>query len=119
MRTKMKLIWIETTRHSSVVKEFALKFPEAKARLDGQLQVAPLEEWCTNKRLREAINFSLNKEDEDIMGFHDDPRNMWASENTLLFIEELKAQGLLRYSLVENQPRHGIFKRVLKWIMHT
>jgi hypothetical protein len=113
----MKLIWIDTRRHSAVVKAFVLKHPAAKAELDGIVQVDPLAGWCTKKRLRNAINFFLKTEQEEIIGFHDGPWNIWANESELPLIEELKTQKPLRYSIAETQPRQSIIKQVLKWIM--
>ncbi|WP_056914137.1 hypothetical protein [Pelomonas sp. Root662] len=93
------MISIETTRYSTVVAAFAERYPLAIALLDKRAQARPISQWCTNAKLLGAINFSLRDGKAELLGFHDGPRNMWASADALALVEELAAKHVLRFEL--------------------
>jgi hypothetical protein len=106
------VITIDTTRFSAVVSEFLRRYPNAVAKLDKVPQTAALGEWCTNARLAAAIDFSLVEGSEEILGFHDGPRNMWATDSTLPLVESLAERKLLRFRVARPRVR-GFFSWVL------
>jgi hypothetical protein len=89
---------IDTTRFSTVVAAFVKAHPHAVAYLDKVPQTDSLESWCTNERLKGAIDFSLAEAGVEFLGFHDGPRNMWASDAALAVVEALASEAVLRYS---------------------
>ena len=95
---------IDTTRYSTVIKAFMDRYPEAIARLDKHSQTGPVGQWCTNASLLSAINFSLRLDNTELLGFHDGPRNMWASADTLTLVEELAVRRVLRFQVAVVRP---------------
>ncbi|MDO4769773.1 MAG: hypothetical protein Q4A11_05335 [Brachymonas sp.] len=93
------MIAIHTTRCSAVVAAFVQRYPQAVARLDKQIQTAELSTWCTNRVLRSAIDFTLVHNKVELLGFHDEPRHMWAAMETLALVEELAARKMLRFEV--------------------
>ena len=91
------MIDLKTTRYSTVVAAFVERYPDAEARLDKRRVAGPVASWCTNAALREAVDFSLTLGDDELLGFHDGPRNMWASSEALPLVDELASQRVLRY----------------------
>ena len=92
------MLTIVTTRFSAVVKAFIEQFPTAVVRLDGQTPTDPLDVWCTNQKLKVAINFSLVDNGKEILGFHDGPQNMWASNIATSLVKSLADKKLLRFA---------------------
>ncbi len=95
------MVTIETTRFSTVVAAFVERYPDAVAKLDKRTQTSSVGQWCTNAVLLRAINFSLRRGRNELLGFHDGPRNMWASSETLALVDELAAKRVLRFSVAE------------------
>lgn len=108
-----KIIWLETTRFSKVVKAFLEEYPNAIIKLDKRLVRDPINVWCTNARLKGAIDFALINENEKILSFHDGPWNMWASMTTLSLVESLAIQKILRYHISKTVRRKNIIFRLL------
>ena len=102
---------ISTTRFSQVVQAFVERYPDAVARLDERIQAGPANEWATNAALKGAINFSLTNRSGELLGFHDDPKDMWASTATLPLVEELSAQRILRFTITHEKP--SLLRRIL------
>ena len=102
------MLTIETTRFSAVVKAFVGQFPAAEVKLDGKIQSGPLESWCTNEKLKAAINLSLVNNGNEILGFHDGPRNMWASKDVLPLVTTLAEEKVLRFE--EARYRQGLMQ---------
>jgi hypothetical protein len=108
------MLTIDTTRFSTVVAAFVKSYPAAVAHLDDVAQTDSLEHWCSNERLKSAINFSLTESGVELLGFHDGPRNMWASDSALAVVEALAGEAILRYSRAV--PRnHGMLARLLSF----
>ena len=82
------MIDLKTTRYSTVVAAFVERYPDAEARLDKRRVAGPVASWCTNAALREALDFSLTLGDDELLGFHDGPRNMWASSEALPLVDD-------------------------------
>lgn len=95
------MVTIDTTRFSTVIAAFVERYPDAVAKLDKRKQASSVGQWCTNVALLRAINFSLTRGGVELLGFHDGPRNMWASIETLPLVEELAAQRVLRFKVAE------------------
>ena len=100
----MDLISIDTTRYSAVVSAFAASFPQAVVMLDNKVQTNPVLLWCTNARLHGAVNLSMHDGETELLGFHDGPRNMWASTKALELVEKLAEQKILRFSVSQTKP---------------
>jgi hypothetical protein len=100
----MKLLWLRTTRISAVVLAFLERYPECEIKLDGVKMKKPVSEWCTNRRLKSALEFSLCREGVEILVFHDGPTNLWAHEAYKPFVEELHKRKLLRFSEEQLKP---------------
>jgi len=99
------MLTIETTRYSAVVAAFVERYPSAVPLLDKRHVTAPIDKWCTNANLKSAIDFSLQQESVELLGFHDGPRNMWASADALPLVEELASRSVLRFSVARvRQP---------------
>lgn len=96
-RARIHMLTLETTRFSAVVKAFVEQFPAAEVKLDGKIPSGPLESWCTNKKLKAAINLSLVNNRIEILGFHDGPWNMWASDEALPLVKTLAEKKVLRF----------------------
>ena len=96
MRHKGQLQVIETTRYAEVVRAFAAAFPNAVAQLDRKTPAGGISKWCTNANLKATNNFSLIHNGIEVLGFHDGPQNMWASDETLHLLNELAARKVLR-----------------------
>jgi hypothetical protein len=92
------MLTIDTTRFSMVVAAFVKAYPSAVAYLDKVAQTDSLERWCTNERLKSAIDFSLAEAGVELLGFHDGPRNMWASDSAMPVVVALADQSVLRYT---------------------
>jgi hypothetical protein len=105
------VITIETTRYSAVVRAFVESFPAATAKLNRAPVHAGIDEWCTNSNLQGARDFSLMDGDEEVLGFHDDPKDMWASDKALALVNELAGKKVLRFIVTEPKPR-GLFARI-------
>ncbi len=105
------MLTIDTTRFSTVVAYFVKAYPHAVPYLDKVAQTESLELWCTNERLKSAINFSLAEAGIELLGFHDGPRNMWASDSTLALVEALAGEAVLRYRKALPGNR-GIFAKL-------
>jgi hypothetical protein len=98
------MIDLKTTRYSTVVAAFVERYPDAEARLDKRRVAGPVASWCTNAALREAVDFSLTLGDDELLGFHDGPRNMWASSEALPLVGELASRRVLRYRVSRLSP---------------
>ena len=105
------MVTIETTRYSAVVTAFVAYYPNAVATLDRQPQTGPVTQWCTNASLSRAIDFCLRDGDIELLGFHDGPRNMWASSEVLGLVEELAAKRVLRFKISAPRAR-SLFARL-------
>lgn len=102
----MQIVSIDTTRYSAVVAAFVTRYPDAIAKLDKRTPVGAVSQWCTNKSLRCAIDFSLRQGSIELLGFHDGPSNMWAAVEALDLIEELAAKKMLRFKVsAPRQPQ--------------
>jgi len=110
-RLEKAVITIDTTRYSVVVTAFVHRYPSAIAVLDRKPQSDDVSEWCTNENLQAATDFSLREGEAEFLGFHDGPRNMWASDDTRTLVRELAALHVLRYSNAE-APRQGFLARL-------
>src|SRR5262245_15351545 len=100
----MALASIKTTRYSTVVAAFVDRFPGAVATLDKKVQSGSTSAWCTNAALRSARNFTLRLGDDELLGFHDGPQNMWASTDTLALVQELADSHVLRFTVDPVRP---------------
>ena len=107
------MINIDTTRYSAVVAAFVERYPDATAKLDRRSPVGAVSQWCTNKSLRGAIDFSLCQGSLELLGFHDGPQNMWATDEALGLVEELAARRVLRFDI--QRPRQRL--SVLAWLL--
>jgi hypothetical protein len=112
MRHKRQLQVVETTRYAEVVRAFAVRYPNALAKLDGVPQPGSSSQWCTNAKLKAANDFSLKEGDLEILGFHDGPRNMWAPDEALGLLNELAARKVLRLGRPAVSKRRGFFQWV-------
>jgi len=111
-RLGQTVITIDTTRFSLVVAAFVNRYPTAVALLDRKPQREDVSKWCTNAALQAAIDFSLREGEEELLGFHDGPSNMWASDAALSLVQELAAQHALRFKSVQQEPQ-GFLARLL------
>ena len=102
------MLTINTTRYSAVVAAFVAAYPKAVPVLDRRVQSGAAADWCTNARLTGAVNFSLSESGLELLGFHDGPRNMWASDTALPLVERLAAEKLLRFVVEAPRPRRLI-----------
>jgi hypothetical protein len=98
------VLTITTTRFSLVVQAFAERYPDAVARLNNSIQEGPASGWATNAALRAAANFSLTDDSGELLGFHDNPKDMWASTATMPLVQELSAQRILRFTVTHKAP---------------
>ena len=108
------MVTIETTRYSAVVSAFVAYYPNAVATLNKQPQTGPVTQWCTNASLSRAKDFCLREGDIELLGFHDGPRNMWASSEVLGLVEELAAKRVLRFKLSRRRGP-SLFARLFGW----
>ena len=110
------MITIRTTRTSTVVAAFTSEFPQAVARIDGIVQPAVLTEWCTNERLKKCVDFSLQLDGAELLWFHDDSRDMLASDETIVLVERLASQRVLRYRQGPSGPLPSAWRMLGFWI---
>jgi hypothetical protein len=106
------MITIETTRFSLVVTAFVYRYPTAIVLIDRKPHCDDVSHWCTNAILQAAIEFSLREGEEALLGFHDGPSNMWASDAALFLVQELATQHVLRYTIAQSRPQ-GVLARLL------
>lgn len=107
------MITIETTRYSAVVRAFAESFPNAVIKLNRKVVEENLDDWCTNSRLQAAQDFSLMEGKEEILGFHDNPRDMWAVDKALPLVKDLSNKKVLRFTVSEPSPR-GLLAKIFR-----
>jgi hypothetical protein len=96
----MNWIGIDTTRYSKVVRAFLNRYPHAVVRLDNLETSTSPDEWCTNRKLKSLRDFSLAIGDQVILSFHDHPDELMAAEEQLEFVQELRSQKLIRFSIL-------------------
>lgn len=106
------MLTIETTRYSTVVAAFIDRFPDAQASLNKRRVNGPCSVWATNKALLGAVDLSIRQGSTELLGFHDGPRNMWASDVTVDLVQELASAGVLRYRQARKQGT-SLFRRIL------
>ena len=63
-----------------------------------------LATWCTNNRIRQTHNFQLVQSGKEIFSFHDGPRDILVAYSELSFIQQLRAERLIRYDVVAVAP---------------
>ena len=115
----MSLVSIETKRHSAVARKFFERYPGI-VQINRKVVQEPLDIWCTNQRLYNSIDFSLNHDGLEVLGFHDGPSNMWAHESTLPLVQQLAHERFLRFSPGRAAPRPtGFFHRLLSRVFGT
>jgi len=61
------------------------------------------DDWCTKRNLSTYTDFSLSHNDEEILSFHDDSREFFASIDQLPFVIELASKKMLRYKILKIQ----------------
>lgn len=105
------MLTIETRRYSAVVEAFVERYPSAIPELNKRPVQTATNQWCTNATLKAAIDFSLKNGTVEILGFHDGPNNMWASDDALPLVEELAERKVLRYSVARFRAP-GFFERL-------
>jgi len=105
MPEENRFIWLKTTRYSTVIRAFVERYPDAVVKLNRQLESRSPDEWCTKKILAGLIDFSLSANDNDILSFHDNSREMYVSIDQLPFVKELAAKKMVRYEISKVQKR--------------
>lgn len=110
-----KIIWITTTKYSTLFQRILQTYTEnveivvdGKHYADADLLVL-LTTWCTNKRIKQTHNFQLSQCGRELFGFHDGPAELWAAYTELPFVQQLRAERLIRYEVVEVVPSRSMF----------
>jgi len=99
MNEKDRIIYMRTTRFAAVIRAFLKKYPDAIVKIDHKVETRPIDEWCTKKNLRCRIDFSISSNNEKILSFHDDSRELWAPIHALPFVKELASKRMVRYQI--------------------
>lgn len=108
------MLTINTTRFSAVVGALLDAYPGAVVVIDRTTQSGAPFDWCTNARLTAANNFSLLSNGVEYLGFHDGPRNMWASDSALRLVERLSTEKALRFTQSAPRPAR-LIERLFGW----
>lgn len=109
----MTLLWLRTSRLSAVILAFLEHYPGSEIRLENTPVNEPQGKWCTNRRLKATLDFSLKHDGIELLAFHDGPDNMWVHESTRLFVEQLASQRLLRFSMEHRESKRDLIGRIL------
>ena len=108
----MKLIGIQTTRYSAVMKrilgaygtdvEILIRYQRARPDTFRDADVPQLlENWCTNDRVKKTLQFNLKQNGVELFGFHDHPDNLWADISVLPFVQDMATDKMIRYDVSE------------------
>lgn len=106
---------MRTTKASAVVREFLKRYPDGIVKLDNKLETRQADEWCTNKKLKSLINFSIAYNNKDVLMFHDDSRELWTPIEELPYVKELESKKMVRYEICKKaESMTGILTRLFK-----
>lgn len=122
-----KIIEIETTRHSALFRRILGEYDSGvEIRIDGQSYgdgdiEGLLSDWCTNNRIRRTRDFELVRDGRTLFKFHDGPDELFAAYSQLPFVECLRSERIIRYSIGAYNPGHPsciglLLGRAVEWI---
>lgn len=97
----MKKIGIETHRYSTLVKAVLDCCSNPIVLIDGSIESRNPKEWCTNRKLESIKNFVITQDGQEVISFHDHPRELIAPVESLPLIQKLATQKLLKYQLLK------------------
>ena len=99
----MNMIWIDTTRYSKVVRAFLSHHPDAVVRMNKRVVDSNPDDWCTNRKLKPLRDFSLTSGGQVVLSFHDSPDELFAPEDQLDLVKELKAKKMFRFQVLRQK----------------
>lgn len=106
-----KLISIETTRYSEFLRHLLTEYAEGVTIEIGGRQFASedipklLTEWCTNAEICRTRDFRLLRSSAELFGFHYHPRDLWAAESELSFVQRMAAGHIIQFELSNYEPK--------------
>ena len=118
-----KIIEIKTTRYSTLVGRI---FEEYHENIDIHIESCHyteedipelMKDQCTNRMLKNTIDFLICQDGKQLFGFHDYPNNFfWADISVIEFVKKLANEKIIRYRLIPVQAPLGkrIVYKVLK-----
>ena len=117
-----KIIEIKTTRYSKLVERI---FEEYHENIDiyigsGHYTEEDIPELmknlCTNRMLKNTIDFLICQDGKQLFGFHDNPDAFRADISVIEFVKKLANEKIIRYRLQPVRPHSGksIVNKVLK-----
>ena len=112
---KMEYLEIDTTKYSAVIRAAVDAHPNAVILINKVTATESIEEWCTNKKLKEYIDFSINEGGRVLWSYHDHPVNMLVVASELPLVERLKSEKLLRFKEAKFAENTPILLRIIKW----
>ena len=100
-----ELLTVTTTRYSEFFRRLLERYStDAHVRIDGKVTPSSefstlVKSWCMNKVIMRTRDFVLYRGKEELCGFHDTPREMWASPAILPFLRDLEREKVIRLSV--------------------
>lgn len=104
---KEQLISIETTRYAEFFRYLLQEYISGSSvTIDGRTIEESgfpqlIEGWCVNERIKQTRNFTLSRNKTELFGFHDSPKELWASITELPFVERMAANKLVRFKVLK------------------
>ncbi|WP_027710087.1 hypothetical protein [Zooshikella ganghwensis] len=111
----MEYLEINTTKYSTVIRAAMDAHPKAEVLINNVAATGSIEEWCTNKRLKEYINFSINVGGSELWSYHDHPANLLVVASELPLVEKLASSNLLRFKEAAFSEQKTLLQRIKKW----
>jgi hypothetical protein len=123
--TMKEFAWVKTTRYSALFTRIFQHYrTDIVVTIDGKRfdehDVTWLcSSWCTNARIRNTRDFTMQYRGASILGFHDHPENLWVALSEQSFLKTLSHDKIIRYGVCRNTGIHTPWLvRAVKNMLH-